>query len=235
MTSKMQIFLIVLLISSAIVYASNPALSLKGRLDKLIGIHLQEGIWQELDSLKYELKPISLVGIDEDVVIDLEAINERLQGTTMFRARFLQEGYLQRTLTIPVRIRSWRNMIVAAEDLKRGLILSAGDFNSRLIENTSLNDGDILQARTAIGQRLCRYVKKGDPLFGRMLRPVADLIRGSEIRLLISTGGVVVSAPATLEKDARIGELVPLRLVDTGKRVRAILRSRTEARLEVGS
>jgi flagella basal body P-ring formation protein FlgA len=194
---------------------------------------LATGPWSERDSVDFDwLLPV-LPRLSDSATVEAEAMQMRPRGTCTVALRLLEQGRVQRRLTIPVRVRRWDLLPVARRELPRGRILSAEDLEERWLESTQWADGDLIPLAEALGCRVSRYLLAGRPLPRRMLESVPDVLRGENLTLTVRSGGVAVSAAAEALEDGRIGQTLQLRLTETGRRMNARLTSKGQAEVEV--
>ena len=195
---------------------------------------VDNGPWAALDSVQLEVRAWSCPALSESCLLEVEPLTQRLRGGNVFRVSFLEQGRLLRSLSLSATVRTWEQVPVAARDLPRGHILGPDDlavWNGR--ETTQLSQVDLPAPTEALGLQLNRYIAQGRLVHHRMLHKLPDLERGQRITVTVSTEGVRVSAAGKLEQDACLGELAPVRLLESGRRLQARIISLDQALVEV--
>lgn len=130
----------------------------------------------------------------------------------------------------PVRVlgryRSETVRFVAKRDLLAGDDLNAIDYE-RISEPGCPHDS--VGTKPLEGAILRRDVRKGAAIEASMLKAPAVVEEGSVIRVMASAGGASVSVEAVAEATGRQGENVFVRIRESGKRIRVLLKRKGEA------
>lgn len=185
-------------------------------------------------ALEWKLPPLGPQGREDGLEIETMSSQVRERGTSVVRLRIHRDGVTRKKLTLPVRVRRWRQLPVAVRDLAHGRVLEPGDLSLRLVEVTDMRDTDLPGLDEALGQQLVRYLAAGRTVHGRMIRPLPDVRRGDALTVIVSSGGIRIEAPGRAMEEARKGERLLVRLDETGKRLRARLVSARRAMVEAG-
>jgi flagellar basal body P-ring formation protein FlgA len=119
---------------------------------------------------------------------------------------------------------AWRTVLVAAQPLRRGQVLSPeliqpGQRPAREVDATALTD-----LRQPGDHELVRDLAPGEVLRAADLRPALMVRRGQVVWLRVGEGsGFVVSARVEALQDGRLGEPVTLRNPDSGQTVSGVV------------
>ncbi len=172
--------------------------------------------------------------LPDDLLVSTELRQLRQRGTSVIRIRLHDESRTLKSITLPVRVKRWRWLPVAAKDLAHGHILDFEDLVLKQIDITEMRDTDLPGMETVIGQQLCRYLTAGRPVHGRMIRQLPDLKRGDDLTVIVSSGAVRIEARGQALEEAHTGDEFLVRMEPTGKRLRAVLLESGKALVEAG-
>lgn len=134
---------------------------------------------------------------------------------------------------IRARVQATGEWLEAVRDLPSRQRISAADF--RLIRGPlpSLNERFLVSLQDVGPAELKRFLRAGEPLAADLLRTTTDVSRGDLIDLKVRAGAVVLRVPAQAEADAQIGETVPLKNLETGRRIVGRITSHKTAEAEL--
>jgi len=121
------------------------------------------------------------------------------------------DGVFYRSVVVPLAVTASQTIYVAGRNLGEGALLSPSDF---LVKEEGLTSGSvdyIAPADVQPGQRLRKALAPGQALTRKDLTTAGTVLRGEQVTLVTTEGAVMIEAPALLEHEARIGELVKVR------------------------
>jgi flagella basal body P-ring formation protein FlgA len=122
--------------------------------------------------------------------------------------------------SVPVSflVRRREGRLVALRPIRRGDLLGAE--NLALREDDSTYDPDGIPSLDAVAGKVAKsFVPEGHVLTMAMVDLPLAIQSGDIVRLLVHSGGVVVVASAKALRDARIGDSLPLQVVDSQRQV----------------
>jgi flagella basal body P-ring formation protein FlgA len=148
-----------------------------------------------------------------------------LRGDLVLRVDVLQAGAdgedkLSATVPVGFLVRRHEGCLVVTKTIRKGDAL--GPENLTLIEADATFDADGIPDLGAVAGKVARtYVAAGKVLTPSMVDQPVAIQRGDVVRLMVRSGGVVLEATAKALRDARIGETLPLQVIDTNRPVQA--------------
>ncbi|MCA9784590.1 MAG: flagellar basal body P-ring formation protein FlgA [Candidatus Cloacimonetes bacterium] len=185
----------------------------------------------QADSLAVEFSRVDPAGLPEDCVFELGPAGTGARGALPVCVRM--DDRIIRRFSLGWKLRSWHRVPVARRELERNEILAADMLCLSLRETTKIDSGDIVDCETLLGQRLKRRTAAGSAILEHQVLPVPDVFRNQQLTLWYRGDGIELRVPARVERSARVGEMVPVRLEDSGKRLQALLLSPGLAVLEM--
>jgi flagella basal body P-ring formation protein FlgA len=181
---------------------------------------LEHTAWKA-DSLAVELAPLHLAGLPPDTVFELGETGGGNRGVIPVLARV--DGRPVKRFSLGWRLRRFQRLPVTARELPRDAILTAEDLRIELCETTHLEPGDLVDSQTLIGQRLKRRTPEGGLVLDHDVKAVPLVQRNQLLTLWYRGDGVEVRLPARAQQGAGLGEFLPVRLEDSGRRLTARL------------
>lgn len=148
-----------------------------------------------------------------------------LRGPVTLRVDVWQAGggeqdALVASLPVSFIIRRQEGHLVTLRAIKRGERL--GPENLALREEDATYEVDGVSSMDSVLNKVARtFIPEGKVLTQAMVDEPIAIQRGDVVRLLVKSGAVVVETSAKAMRDARIGESIPLQVIDTDRTVQA--------------
>lgn len=141
-------------------------------------------------------------------------------GRATVTVRAFQGGQqvLQQRLTATVRVTA--PVVVLTRDVQVGAILSAGDLRIDRRPVEALTGAPWVAVEEVAGQEARRSLRVGAVLTDRDVVLPDDVIDGDPVTVVVRSNAVTLSAPGEARGDGRIGEIIPVYCVATGKVLR---------------
>lgn len=202
--------------------------------------------WQSLDAIKttatrYLAERIGAGGGNTAVEPGFLDPRLKLPACTAPLEPFLNRGSdVRRTTTVGVRCsgdRPWKvyvpvtvvttaNVVVAAEHLPKGSLLTAESLRLEKRDVTRNRTGYYASIEAAIGQRVVRPVLKGRLVSPDMLEAENVIRRGQSVTLIVSSGGIKIHVGGKALIDGAIGQRIRVENTNSGRVVEGVVRSR---------
>jgi len=120
-----------------------------------------------------------------------------------------------------VRCGRLRRAAVANRLLQRGEILEARDWHWEE-RNAELLPMDAVRVESQLAkQRVCKHLASRETITVHALEPVPDVPVGKRLLLRIQGDGVVISTEAETLQEGRLGEMIRVKHLQTGRRLLA--------------
>ena len=132
---------------------------------------------------------------------------------------------------VPVRAAIFRQVIVASRPLTRGSILAPGDIILAEFDTSLLPRGYIVANEHAVGARLRRAIKSGDPITPGLLETPALIHRGQRVSLQARSGALTVRMTGIAKSDGILGQVIEFENQSSKRPVQAIVRSSQSAEI----
>lgn len=128
------------------------------------------------------------------------------------------DGQLVSNQSIRVQLEAMGKVAVAAEALRRGTILGADDIVLRY-QDISRLEQPLFDIAEAVGKKLKRSVRLGDPIERHQVEFPALVKRGEQVMIRASGAGMVLTAAGEARQDGRIGETIQVRNSNSRKEI----------------
>jgi len=132
---------------------------------------------------------------------------------------------------VPVRTAVFRQVLIASRPLTRGSILTPGDIILAEFDTGLLPRGYIVAATHAVGRKVRRAVKTGDPITPALLETPATIRRGQKVSLEARSGALTVRMAGIAQSDGILGEVIEFENTTSRRSVQAIVRSPQSAEI----
>ena len=144
----------------------------------------------------------------------------------MVATRYLPKQHL----LSPSDVEASRYVIVARQVIVNGQVITPDMVERRLESASTIGETSLKDIDEVLGLEATRTLRAGQKIVASDLI-AADLIRKNEnVRLTISKGSLTITVETTALENAKMGEQVLLRNMDSGKEIRGIVTGRNEAR-----
>lgn len=132
---------------------------------------------------------------------------------------------------VPVRTAVFRQVLIASRPLTRGSILTPDDIILAEFDTGLLPRGYIVAGKHAVGRKVRRAVKTGDPITPALLETPATIRRGQKVSLEARSGALTVRMAGIARSDGILGEVIEFENVTSKRPVQAIVRSPQSAEI----
>ncbi|RLB59522.1 MAG: flagella basal body P-ring formation protein FlgA [Deltaproteobacteria bacterium] len=145
----------------------------------------------------------------------------------------VHQGHRQRWLT--VEFERLVRTAVASRRLQRGAVLGPGDVELRRVPLARLGGREPLQPQQLWGRRLRRSLSSGAVLRPDCLERPLLVRRGDRVRLRVRMTGLLVEVAAEALASGRAGDRIPVKNLESGKRVQGRLQEGPVVTVELPS
>lgn len=121
------------------------------------------------------------------------------------------DGERERSVSVSIQVRAFRPVVVAANALGRGQMISAGDLAVEEREMAGFTSGLMMDPSAAVGQRTIRAISAGAPLRESDLEVIPLVRRNGPVAIIARSGRVSVRSNGQALDDGQLGQLVKVR------------------------
>jgi flagella basal body P-ring formation protein FlgA len=172
--------------------------------------------------------PMALRVWDKPVVLSIDSRTGPWRGRIILTVQAQQKDSdgkmeVQAYSSLSYLVKVQEGVLVATRSVGRGE--TVGPENAELSQQDvtyQLEDG-FSDMAAAFGQTARRAIPQGSVLVPSMLELPWAVKRGDPVKLRVKAGGVKIEASAQALKDGRKGDLIPVQILDTKKRVDGVV------------
>jgi len=175
-----------------------------------------EAVAQELDSR------LQLAKCDVPLRAELPYDNGRKTRVT---AEVRCNGKQPWKIFVPVNLRIWQRVLVAAGPLQRGKMLAEGDMILAERTITEQARGFMLKPSQAVGYRLKRDLSEGDVITPGVIVAPPLIERGQKVVLEARAGALNVRMAGIALEDGLAGDIITVENRESGRKVEGVVRS----------
>ncbi len=121
-----------------------------------------------------------------------------------------QGGQRVKTLPVVAQVELLRPVLVARRPINRGQTVSQRDLRVEKRRFDSLEGIGLSEMELAVGYEATRFIPEGDMLSVRALKEPPLIRRGATVKILISGGGVQITALGKAQKEGALGDVIPV-------------------------
>jgi len=137
------------------------------------------------------------------------------------------------TLYVPMTVSIYKQVVVAADTLPRGTILSARQLKLAKRNLAKLPQGYYIDPAKLVGMKLKRNITSGFPLTPTMVAAPKLIKRGQRVTLVSHTTAIRVVMPGKALENGAIGERIRVKNLSSKRVVEGVVNASGE--IEVGS
>jgi flagella basal body P-ring formation protein FlgA len=213
-----------------------------------------EPLLRELDPLTIEvsiresLKPLGITNADIEIaefsmfpvpsgplMFPAESLPAYSADATAIWNGFVEHEHNRYPVWARVKIQAVQTRIVAANNLRAGQTINAGDIRPEEARGFPTRAAGLKSVSEGIGMMARRYINAGTPIGAADLIEPFDIGKGEMVAVEVQSGAAVLTLEAEAQSDGRVGQMIPLRNVASGRIFRARVTGKRHALLEFSS
>lgn len=173
--------------------------------------------WDEADTLVEIPLPLDDVVVPDGLLeIDWRpAPGYRMVGDGAFQGVVRVDGRQERTLLVKARIEPHTDLLVAVADIPRGRVIGPADVQAQRVPVSHAPAGALSDPAEAVGHVAQRNVFPGQPITARNVAKPLLVRRNQPVAFVTRQGAVFVQGRAIAVNDARAGDAIQLRGMDS--------------------
>ncbi len=137
------------------------------------------------------------------------------------------------SLSLPVKVSLYRNVLVSTRLLNPGDVLQAGDVKLASRDLADLPYGYVDNLQACIGMKIKRRVNPGTALTPAMLKKPQLVRRGQRITILADGGGMQVRVAGKALANGAAGDRIQVQNASTKRKLEGVVTASGEVRVEI--
>jgi flagellar basal body P-ring formation protein FlgA len=153
-----------------------------------------------------------------DLSYEVIPSNPGILSSSSFSIIFKVDGRVAKNMSVRGKIKALGKIVVAAEPLKKGLILKPQHLNLAIMDiseiiNPAMNSQDL------IGLQLSRAVGAGAPVLASMAETMPVIKRGQKVKIFAKSGALHLTATGFAHSDGKLDQMIKVQNLNSNKTV----------------
>ncbi len=137
------------------------------------------------------------------------------------------------SLSLPVKVSLYRNVLVSTRLLNPGDVLQAGDVKLASRDLADLPYGYVDNLQASIGMKIKRRINPGTALTPAMLKKPQLVRRGQRVTILADGGGMQVRVAGKALANGAAGDRIQVQNASTKRKLEGVVTASGEVRVEI--
>lgn len=137
------------------------------------------------------------------------------------------------SLSLPVKVSLYRNVLISTRLLNPGELLQAGDVKLASRDLADLPYGYLDNLQASIGMKIKRRINPGTALTPAMLRKPRVISRGQRVTILADGGGMQVRVAGKALANGAVGDRIRVQNASTKRKLEGVVTASGEVRVEI--
>ena len=137
------------------------------------------------------------------------------------------------SLSLPVKVSLYRNVLVSTRLLNPGDVLQAGDVKLASRDLADLPYGYVDNLQASIGMKIKRRVNPGAALTPAMLKKPQLVRRGQRVTILAEGGGMQVRVAGKALANGAAGDRIQVQNASTKRKLEGVVTANGEVRVQI--
>ena len=151
-----------------------------------------------------------------DLTYDVIPSNPGILSSSSFSIIFKVDGKVAKNMSVRGKIEALAQIVVAAEPLKKGLILQPQHLTL-----VAMDIGEIanpaLDSHNLLGLQLTKTLAKGAPVFESIVETLPLIKRGQKVKMVIESGALHLTATGFAHSDGKLDQMIKVQNVESNK------------------
>ncbi len=151
-----------------------------------------------------------------DLTCDVIPSNPKILSSSSFSMIFKVDGKVVKNMSVRGKIEALAQVVVAAEPLKKGLILQPQHLAVAAMDIGEMANPE-RDSHDLLGLQLTKTVAKGAPVFGSMVETLPAIKRGQKVKMVIEAGSLHLTATGFAHSDGKLDQIIKVQNIESNK------------------
>ena len=147
---------------------------------------------------------------------DVITSNPGILNSSSFAIIFKVDGKVVKNMSVRGKIEALAQIVVAAEPLKKGLVLRPQDLALVTMDIGEIANPEI-DSHNLLGLQLTKTVAKGAPVCESMVEALPIIKRGQKVKMIIESGALHLTATGFAHSDGKLDQLIKVQNIESNK------------------
>jgi len=149
--------------------------------------------------------------------------NQNFSGNVVVIVAAVSQGRTVKKYPVSLKIRVYKEVLVACNTLNRGALLSPGDFEMVKREITMMRESPVDSFDELLNQQAARVIGKNSILTWNEKEPVPAIMQGDIITITLKADNFHITAQGRARKSGGVGETIPVINLSSLKEIDAVI------------
>ena len=151
-----------------------------------------------------------------NLAYDVIPSNPGILNSSSFSIIFKIDGKVVKNMSVRGKIEALAKIVVAAESLKKGLVLQPQHLNIVAMDINEIAS-PALDSHDLIGMQLTRALATGSPVLESMVEALPVVRRGQKVKIVVETGSLHLTATGLAHSDGKLDQMIKIQNIDSNK------------------
>ncbi|MBU1567404.1 MAG: flagellar basal body P-ring formation chaperone FlgA [Proteobacteria bacterium] len=216
-------------LSSDISWNGSPTIHISRQGVTISADHIQNIISEFFSSNKMSLPladikfipntmPLPFIVPKGDLTYDVIPSNPGILSSSSFSMIFKVDNRVVKNMSVRGKIEALAKVVVAAEPLKKGLILHRQHLNVVSMDISDIASPE-LHPQNLVGMQLTRTVAKGSPILGSYVDTLPVVRRGQKVKMVVESGSLHLTATGFAHSDGKLDQMIKVQNLNSNKTI----------------
>jgi flagella basal body P-ring formation protein FlgA len=153
-----------------------------------------------------------------DLTYEVIPSNPGILSSSSVSMIFKVDDKVVKNMSVRGKVEAMAKVVVAAEPLKKGLILGPQHLQIAAMDIGEITDAE-LDTHKLIGLQLTRAVAGGSPVLGSNAEPLPVVRRGQKVKMIVETGVMHLTATGLAHSDGKLDQTIKVQNINSNKTV----------------
>ena len=151
-----------------------------------------------------------------DLTYDVIPSNPGILSSSSFSMIFKVDGKVVKNMSVRGKIEALAQVVVAAEPLKKGLILQPQHLTLVAMDIGEIANPE-LDSHNLLGLQLTKTVAKGAPVLASIVETLPVIKRGQKVKMVIESGALHLTASGFAHSDGKVDQMIKVQNIESNK------------------
>ncbi len=147
---------------------------------------------------------------------DVIPSNPGILSSSSFSIIFKVDGKVVKNMSVRGKIEALAQIVVAAEPLKKGLILQPQHLTLVAMDIGEIANPEI-DSHNLLGLQLTKTAARGAPILGSMVEVLPIIKRGQKVKMVIESGPLHLTATGFAHSDGKLDQMIKVQNIESNK------------------
>ena len=151
-----------------------------------------------------------------DLTHEVIPSNAGILGSSSISIIFKVDNNVVKNISIRGKLEALAKIVVAAEPLKKGLILKPQHLKNAVVDINEIPNPEI-DTKQLLGMQLTKNINTGGPVVAASVEAVPVVRRGQKVKIIAESGTLQLTATGLAQSDGKIDQMIKVQNIQSNK------------------